>query len=113
MGSFHEYYNNPDKKAPYLTIFVGGNHEASNVLDANYYGGWITENVFYIGRAGVINHRGLRIGGVSGIFNETVYYKGHFENNLKSSKSIYQVREFEIAKLSNVRAFINISLLVI
>jgi len=29
IGTFHEYYSGV-KKAPYLTIFVGGNHEASN-----------------------------------------------------------------------------------
>jgi lariat debranching enzyme len=31
MGDFHEYYSG-QKKAPILTIFIGGNHEASNFL---------------------------------------------------------------------------------
>lgn len=29
IGNFHEYYTGA-KRAPYLTIFIGGNHEASN-----------------------------------------------------------------------------------
>ena len=31
LGNFYKYYAGI-KKAPYLTIFVGGNHEASNYL---------------------------------------------------------------------------------
>jgi len=38
IGDFHMYFNE-EKKVPYLTIFVGGNHEASNVLNETFYGG--------------------------------------------------------------------------
>ena len=31
MGDFHHYYN-LEKKTSYLTVFIGGNHEASNFL---------------------------------------------------------------------------------
>jgi lariat debranching enzyme len=31
LGDFNHYYSGK-KKAPYLTIFIGGNHEASNYL---------------------------------------------------------------------------------
>ena len=31
MGTFVDYYNGV-KTAPFLTIFIGGNHEASNHL---------------------------------------------------------------------------------
>lgn len=31
MNSFWKYFNG-EKVAPYLTIFIGGNHEASNYL---------------------------------------------------------------------------------
>ena len=31
MGTFYEYYNGT-KIAPYLTIFIGGNHESVNHL---------------------------------------------------------------------------------
>ena len=37
MGDFHEYYSG-QRTAPYLTIFVGGNHEASNYSFELYYG---------------------------------------------------------------------------
>lgn len=99
MGQFHHYFL--DEEAPYLTIFIGGNHEASNVLEENYYGGWITKNIFYLGKAGVIQFKGLRIAGVSGIFKDFDYYKGHHEKNvLKNLKSVYHYREFEILKMS-------------
>lgn len=38
MNTFHEYVVGL-KVAPVLTVFVGGNHEASNVLQDLYYGG--------------------------------------------------------------------------
>lgn len=110
MGQFHEYAGNKTNKssknaktAPYLTIFVGGNHEASNILEENFYGGFIAPNIFYLGRAGVIKTKGVRIAGISGIFKSNDYYKGHFETDLiKHIKSIYHVREIEIAKLSHL-----------
>jgi len=111
MGNFQDYYNSK-KKAPYLTIFIGGNHEASNYLEENYYGGYVAENIYYLGRAGVINVKGLRIAGTSGIFNEFDYFKGHFEkeeNDIKwDKKSIFHLREFEIAKMSHMKNKIDI-----
>ena len=111
MGDFHKYYNSK-MKAPYLTIFVGGNHEASNYLEQNYYGGYVAKNIYYLGRAGVINVKGLRIGGISGIFNKNDYFRGHFEKDEKDikggKKSIFHLREFEIAKMSHIRNKIDI-----
>jgi lariat debranching enzyme len=101
IGQFYYYYE--QSEAPYLTFFIGGNHEASNILNETYYGGWICKNIFYLGRAGVIRHKGVRIAGLSGIYNKFDYFKGHHEKDLiKDIKSIYHVREFEIAKLSYV-----------
>lgn len=48
---------------------VGGNHEAMNYLWELYYGGWVAPNIYYLGHAGVVNFGGIRIGGISGIFN--------------------------------------------
>jgi lariat debranching enzyme len=100
MGQF-QYYYMTKTVAPILTVFVGGNHEASNVLDENFYGGWLWTNIFYLGRAGVIKYKGMRIAGLSGIYNKFDYYRGHFELDLiKNIKSIFHTREFEIAKMS-------------
>jgi len=111
VGDFHKYYTNK-VKAPYLTIFIGGNHEASNYLEQNYYGGWVASNIYYLGRSGVINVKGIRIAGVSGIFNQYDYFKGNFEKNdddIKSDKkTIFHLREFEIAKMSHMKNKIDI-----
>lgn len=55
---YFRYYSG-EKNAPVLTIFVGGNHEASNYLQELPYGGWVAPNIYYMGYANVIN-----IGGV-------------------------------------------------
>ena len=111
MGNFHQYYNSK-MKAPYLTIFIGGNHEASNYLEQNFYGGYVAENIYYLGRSGLINVKGIRIGGISGIFNKYDYFRGHFEkeeNDIKEDKkSIFHLREFEIAKMSHIKNKIDI-----
>ena len=111
MGDFYKYYT---KKliAPYLTIFIGGNHEASNYLEQNYYGGWVAPNIYYLGRSGLINVKGLRIGGVSGIYNKYDYFRGNFEKNeaeIKGDKkTIFHLREFEIVKMSHIKNKIDI-----
>ena len=66
MGDFQAYYNGT-KRAPVLTLFVGGNHEASTHLWQLYHGGWAAPNIYYLGAAGVVHCCGLRIAGVSGI----------------------------------------------
>jgi len=111
MGNFHQYYNSK-VHSPYLTIFIGGNHEASNYLEENYYGGYVAENIYYLGRSGVINVKGIRIAGISGIFNKFDYFRGHFEkdeNDIKGDKkSIFHLREFEVAKMSYIKSHIDI-----
>ena len=111
MGDFYKYYTSKST-APYLTIFIGGNHEASNFLEQNYYGGWVAPNIYYLGRSGVINVKGIRIAGVSGIFNKYDYYRGNFEKSEEEikgdKKSIFHLREFEIAKMSHIKNKIDI-----
>lgn len=72
MASFHRYYAG-EAVAPVLTLFIGGNHEASNHMQELYYGGWVAPNIYYLGAAGVVRVGGVRIAGLSGIFNGRHY----------------------------------------
>eukprot|EP00002_Diphylleia_rotans_P013852 TRINITY_DN2698_c0_g1_i4.p1 TRINITY_DN2698_c0_g1~~TRINITY_DN2698_c0_g1_i4.p1 ORF type:complete len:146 (-),score=23.97 TRINITY_DN2698_c0_g1_i4:815-1252(-) len=76
IGIFHEYYSGV-KKAPVLTIYIGGNHEASNHHHELCHGGWVAPNIYYLGFAGVVNFGGLRIAGLSGIYKHHDYRKGN------------------------------------
>ncbi|KAL8625305.1 hypothetical protein ACOMHN_030063 [Nucella lapillus] len=69
LNTFHKYYSG-EKVAPVLTVFIGGNHEASNYMQELTYGGWVAKNIYYrpMGYANVIEVGGLRIGGLSGIY---------------------------------------------
>lgn len=78
LNTFHQYVTG-EKFAPVMTIFVGGNHEASNILQSLYYGGFVAPNIYFLGFAGVVNYKGLRIAGLSGIFNERHYHLGKLE----------------------------------
>ncbi|MGH0162863.1 UNVERIFIED_CONTAM: hypothetical protein FKN15_064646 [Acipenser sinensis] len=126
-------YYSGEKKAPVLTIFVGGNHEASNHMQELPYGGWVAPNIYYLGYAGVVRYRGVRIGGLSGIFKSHDYRKGyagvvryrgvrigglsgifkshdyrkgHFEcppYDQQTVRSAYHVRNIEVFKLKQIR----------
>lgn len=101
LGDFHEYYSGI-KKIPKLTIFVGGNHEASNYLMTLPYGGWVCENFYFLGYAGVVRFRNLRIAGVSGIYNFHNCSKGRFEKmplNDQTIRSVYHTRRLDIFRL--------------
>ena len=61
------------KKAPFFTVFIGGNHEAWGVLKDHSDGGFICPNIYYLGRAGVIDVKGIKVGGLTGIYGKTEY----------------------------------------
>ena len=112
IGDFHEYYSGK-RKAPYSTVFVGGNHEASNHLFELYHGGWVAPNIYYLGAASIVRVGPLRIAGLSGIWKGYNYNKPHFERLPYSQddiKSIYHVREIDVRKLLQVRTQIDIGI---
>jgi len=110
IKDFQKYYKGT-KIAPVLTIFVGGNHEAMNYLKDLYYGGWVAENIYFLGYSGVINVNGVRIAGVSGIHNNSDWKKGYHEiypfQNFEI-KSAFHTRQYEIMKLSLIKDPIDI-----
>lgn len=65
MCSFYKYYSG-ELRAPILTVFIGGNHEASNYMQELPYGGWVAPNIYYMGYAGCVRVNGVRIAGLSG-----------------------------------------------
>lgn len=110
IGDFHKYYSGT-AKAPYLTIFVGGNHEASSHLWELFYGGWVAPNIYYMGAANVVRLGEVRIAGMSGIWKGFDYNKNHHERlpyNQDDIKSIYHVREIDIRKLLQLKSQIDI-----
>ncbi|CAK9157920.1 unnamed protein product [Ilex paraguariensis] len=112
MNTFWKYYSG-EKVAPFPTIFIGGNHEASNYLWELYYGGWAAPNIYFLGFAGVVKFGNIRIGGLSGIYNARHYHLGHYERlpyNESDIRSIYHVREYDVHKLMQVEEPIDIFL---
>ena len=112
IGDFHAYYSGA-LKAPYLTIFTGGNHEASNYLSELFYGGWVAPNIYYLGAANVIRCGPLRIAGMSGIWKGYNYRKPHHERIPYSQddvKSVYHVREIDVRRLMQIKTQVDIGL---
>lgn len=112
MHDFHEYYSG-ERTAPYLTIFIGGNHEASNYMWELYYGGWAAPKIYYMGAANVVRLGPLRIAGLSGIWKGYNYKKPHYERipyNSDDVRSIYHVRELDVRKLLQIRTQVDVGL---
>jgi lariat debranching enzyme len=101
LGTFHQYYSQ-QWTVPVLTIFIGGNHEASQPLSELYYGGWVAPNMYYLGAAGVVRYRGIRIGGISGIYKSHDHVHSRFEvppYDNSTLRSIYHYRNVEVYRL--------------
>jgi lariat debranching enzyme len=112
VHDFHEYYSGA-RVAPYLTIFIGGNHEASNYMWELYYGGWAAPKIYYMGAANVVRLGPLRIAGLSGIWKGYNYKKPHYERlpyNSDDVRSIYHVRELDVRKLLQIRTQVDVGL---
>lgn len=110
---FYKYYSG-EKEAPILTIFIGGNHEACNHLRELYYGGWAAPNIYFLGYSGVVQYRGVRLAGFSGIFKSYGYNQGHHEvppyRHLSEKKSAFHVKSYELWKLKQIQDPIDILL---
>ncbi|XP_035915197.1 lariat debranching enzyme [Anopheles stephensi] len=112
MCSFYKYYSG-EKKAPILTLFIGGNHEASNYLQELPYGGWVAPNIYYLGYAGVVDCNGIRIGGISGIFKGHDFLKGRFEfppYDEASKRSVYHQRQIDVFRLKQLTPTVDVML---
>lgn len=104
MCSFYKYYSG-EAIAPLLTVFIGGNHEASNYLQELAFGGWVAPNIYYLGYAGVIDVNGVRIGGLSGIFKGFDYLQGHHEKppyDDNTMRSCYHIRNVDVFRLKQL-----------
>ncbi|KAJ3322570.1 lariat debranching enzyme [Boothiomyces sp. JEL0866] len=112
IGNFYQYYIG-EKIAPIPTVFIGGNHEASNYLHELFHGGYVCPNIYYLGSAGVINFGGLRIAGLSGIYKGHDYRKGFFERqplNQNDQRSIYHLRKFNVMRMYLINSPIDVFL---
>lgn len=112
LGTFNKYYFGLEK-APVLTLFIGGNHEASNYLMTLPYGGWVAPNIYYMGYSSIVNFGGLRIAGISGIYHSNDVNRGHFERlpfDEDTKRSIYHTRYLEAYRFMSVQEDIDIFL---
>ena len=94
-GTFKLFY---EKKLtfPCLVIIIGGNHENNALFSKLPHGGFIAENIYYLGRAGIVDYKGIRICGYSGVYSSKNYVKP-FPNDFKTvndRKSGMHVREY-------------------
>lgn len=110
-GDFQEYYQNDEYRPPVLTLFIGGNHESMRHLMLLPNGGYVANNIYYMGYSNVIWYRGLRIGSLSGIWKKWDFYKkrpdwDELETKGRWSEKVrelYHVRSSDVIPLFMIR----------
>ncbi|OMH78663.1 Lariat debranching enzyme [Zancudomyces culisetae] len=108
LGGFHKYYKGVEN-APCMTLFVGGNHEASGYNRELHLGGWVAKNIYFMGYSNVLKYKGLKIGGISGIYMQHNYNNNYNETPAMFGKnSMHHVRKFEVEKLKQYRGDLDI-----
>jgi hypothetical protein len=75
LGDFPDFFEGR-ASFPWPVLFVGGNHEPYGFLDGLAAGAEIAPGCRWIGRAGLVEHRGLRVAGLSGVFREDCWVEG-------------------------------------
>ena len=106
LATFHRFYSCA-ATAPVLTLFIGGNHEAFNHMWELPLGGWVAPNIYYLGYAGVVRVGGLRIAGLSGIYKDGDFMRGHHERPFPVPdegmvRSFYHIREMDVFRLMHL-----------
>lgn len=92
------YYGS--KKAPYMTFFVAGNTDEWGVLRWFPGGGFIAQNMFFLGRSGYADFMGIRIAGLSGIYN-----KREYENSLPKEPNFLPWQCYRRNEVENLKAW--------
>lgn len=68
----------------------------------SFHGGWVAPNIYYMGFSNILCFGGLRLGGLSGIFNGRHFKRGHYEHapfGEDEMRSVYHVREYDMWQL--------------
>ena len=82
VGDYPAYHVG-EKSFPAEVVFIGGNHEAYNWLETMPTGGRLGPQCYYLGRWGVIERLGLRIGGLTGNYSPRAYEAGRMPGQLR------------------------------
>jgi lariat debranching enzyme len=61
------------RKAPMPTYFISGNNDEYDYLNRFRQGGFIAPNFYYLGRNGMVDVKGIKIAGLSGVFRKDMY----------------------------------------
>jgi lariat debranching enzyme len=104
LGGFYKYYTGM-KKAPVLTIVIGGNHEASNYMWELYHGGWLAPNIYYLGEAGCVRVNGVRIAGASGIFKSHDFPRGASRRRVASRSTCLNRAQVTLKRCPSIAAW--------
>jgi lariat debranching enzyme len=76
VGDFPCFYSG-EFSFPWPVYFIGGNHEPYGFLDTATPGEPVAENCVYLGRAGATEVSGVKVVGLSGIFNGDKFSDEH------------------------------------
>ena len=100
LGDYSTFWSG-SRSLPVPVMMIGGNHEPWNYLDEYPNGGELIKNLYFLGRVGVIETHGLRIGGVSAIHSDEFFGQPHpvppYPENIKKRLAFHTEHDIERA----------------
>ena len=112
LGDFADFYTG---KAvfPWSIWFIAGNHEPYGFLEQMPQGGQVTNNCYYLGRVGTVTLSGLKIVGVSGIYDPERFQKQRPDVSLISQSSNKKYVGFTEAEINQAITFSSADILLL
>lgn len=100
LGDFPNYFEEKFS-FPWPIYFIGGNHEPYGFLDQTPNGIKVTNNCYYLGRVACQLIKGLKVSGLSGIYQENKFKSCRppvVEIYTRSNKDYIYFTEFDISQ---------------
>ncbi|NER22956.1 MAG: metallophosphoesterase [Symploca sp. SIO1C2] len=112
LGDFPDFYTG---KAvfPWSIWFIAGNHEPYGFLEQMPQGGEVAHNCYYLGRVGSVTLSGLKIVGVSGIYEPKQFYQQRPDVSLISKSSNKKYVGFTETEILEAIAFSSADILLL
>jgi len=112
LGDFADFYT---EKAvfPWSLWFIAGNHEPYGFLEQMPQGGQVATNCYYLGRVGTVTLAGLKVVGVSGIYDPERFQKQRPDVSLMSKSSSKKYVGFTEAEITQAIALASTDILLL
>lgn len=112
LGDFADFYTGR-AGFPWPIFFIAGNHEPYGFLEEISQGGQVANNCYYLGRVGTVMLSGLKVVGVSGIYEPELFQNQRPDVSLVSQSSCKRYIGFTEVDITQALSFSSADILLL